>query len=185
MAEKGIQHFCVPIAALKSPESVIEKESIVEALRVLMDVGNQPLLVHCNKGKVSRLFFSFSVHLHGEIFSVSKKEETCVCSVRGFNSSHTQIHVFPPGFVCPKAQIVRSEGKSLLASLSLHFHPLSYTYLYVPLQHTVHSLLHPPLLSQLYLLLTDIITLQCQSTEQAASSPSTVSSAATGPATRP
>ena len=49
--QSGIRHICVPISALKVPEDFIARESIVDAMRVLLDPGMRPVLVHCNKGK--------------------------------------------------------------------------------------------------------------------------------------
>ena len=51
--ENGIRHFRIPIPALKSSEQCIESESVVMALRVLLEPEYRPVLVHCNKGKVS------------------------------------------------------------------------------------------------------------------------------------
>ena len=49
--QSGIRHVHVPIPALKVPEDRIARDSIVEAMRVLLDPGMRPVLVHCNKGK--------------------------------------------------------------------------------------------------------------------------------------
>ena len=49
--QSGIRHVYVPIPALKVPEDCITRESIVDAMRVLLDPGMRPVLVHCNKGK--------------------------------------------------------------------------------------------------------------------------------------
>lgn len=53
MKENGIRHFQIPIPAHKESSVIIPMERIVEALRILLDPGLHPILVHCNKGKVS------------------------------------------------------------------------------------------------------------------------------------
>ena len=54
--KNGIRQYFIPIPALKSPEQVIETESVVRALRILLEPECRPILVHCNKGKVSLIF---------------------------------------------------------------------------------------------------------------------------------
>ena len=52
MEEHGIQHYQIPIPAHKDPSVVIPPKNIANALRIMLDSSNYPLLVHCNKGKV-------------------------------------------------------------------------------------------------------------------------------------
>lgn len=52
MEENGIQHFQIAIPAHKDESVMIPPERIAAALRILLDSRNQPILVHCNKGKV-------------------------------------------------------------------------------------------------------------------------------------
>lgn len=54
MAERGIQHFQIPIPAHKRETDSIPPESIAKVLRLLMDRSYHPILIHCNKGKVRR-----------------------------------------------------------------------------------------------------------------------------------
>lgn len=51
MTQYGIQHFQVPIEPNKDPAITINPASMEAALRVLATSINQPVLVHCNKGK--------------------------------------------------------------------------------------------------------------------------------------
>ena len=52
MDDHGIKHLQIPIPAHKEPSVVIPLESIANALKVMLDPSNHPLLLHCNKGKV-------------------------------------------------------------------------------------------------------------------------------------
>lgn len=51
MKENHIQHFQIPIPAHKSEDIKIPLQSIANALEVLINPKNYPILVHCNKGK--------------------------------------------------------------------------------------------------------------------------------------
>lgn len=57
MAEHGIQHFQVHIPANKG-EIKINACEMTRALEIVLDRSNHPMLIHCNKGKVSRTIFS-------------------------------------------------------------------------------------------------------------------------------
>lgn len=50
--EEGIEHFRIIIPAHKNPSSIIPIDILFEALRIIVDRANYPLLIHCNKGKV-------------------------------------------------------------------------------------------------------------------------------------
>lgn len=52
MRENGIRHFQVPIPPHKEASVVIPPERIAEALNILLDPSQHPVLIHCNKGKV-------------------------------------------------------------------------------------------------------------------------------------
>lgn len=52
MAEHDIQHFQVTLPANKEGVK-IEKAAMDRVLQIVMDRTNHPMLVHCNKGKVS------------------------------------------------------------------------------------------------------------------------------------
>jgi Tyrosine phosphatase family len=51
MAQNGIRHFQVHIPANKGTVCVPQCQ-MTEALGILLDRSNHPLLIHCNKGKV-------------------------------------------------------------------------------------------------------------------------------------
>lgn len=53
MKENGIQHFQIPIPAHKSASVTIPLQSIANALEVLLNTKLHPVLIHCNKGKVT------------------------------------------------------------------------------------------------------------------------------------
>lgn len=53
MKENGISHFQIPIAAHKNESVTIPLENIANALDILRNPERHPVLVHCNKGKVS------------------------------------------------------------------------------------------------------------------------------------
>uniref|UniRef100_A0A453R313 Uncharacterized protein n=1 Tax=Aegilops tauschii subsp. strangulata TaxID=200361 RepID=A0A453R313_AEGTS len=46
---------------LQEPFVEIPDEKIREALKVVLDVRNQPLLIHCKRGKVSLITFHFKL----------------------------------------------------------------------------------------------------------------------------
>ena len=50
--ETGIQHFRIIVPAHKNPSSVIPIDILLETLKIILNPGNYPLLIHCNKGKV-------------------------------------------------------------------------------------------------------------------------------------
>lgn len=50
--EKGIEHFRIIIPAHKNPSSTIPIEPLLDALKIILNPSNYPLLIHCNKGKV-------------------------------------------------------------------------------------------------------------------------------------
>ncbi|CAF9926517.1 MAG: hypothetical protein ALECFALPRED_003460 [Alectoria fallacina] len=49
--EKGIEHFRIIIPAHKNPSSTIPIEPLLDALKIILNPSNYPLLIHCNKGK--------------------------------------------------------------------------------------------------------------------------------------
>ena len=53
--ENGIKHVQIPIPANKNPSDVIPPKSMARALELLFNKKYHPILVHCNKGKVSNL----------------------------------------------------------------------------------------------------------------------------------
>ena len=54
--ENGINRIRVEVPAHKNPGVVIPIDIITRVLKVMLDKSNYPLLVHCNKGKVSQPF---------------------------------------------------------------------------------------------------------------------------------
>ena len=50
--ENGIEHFRIIVPAHKNPSSVIPIDILLETLKIILNRGNYPLLIHCNKGKV-------------------------------------------------------------------------------------------------------------------------------------
>ena len=50
--EEGIEHFRIIIPAHKNPSSTIPIDILFEALKIILNRANYPLLIHCNKGKV-------------------------------------------------------------------------------------------------------------------------------------
>ena len=50
-AEQGIQLFQVPLSGNKEPFVHMEPQVITEALNLINDHKNQPIMVHCNQGK--------------------------------------------------------------------------------------------------------------------------------------
>ena len=50
--EDGIEHFRIIVPAHKNPSSVIPIDILFETLKIILNRGNYPLLIHCNKGKV-------------------------------------------------------------------------------------------------------------------------------------
>lgn len=54
MQENGIRHFQIHIPGNKDTAN-ISTEHIASALTVVLDRRNLPILIHCNKGKVSGL----------------------------------------------------------------------------------------------------------------------------------
>ena len=59
----GIKHFQVPIPAHKAPIDCIPLSSMMRALQILRDQENYPILVHCNKGKVSRYSSTLTIRV--------------------------------------------------------------------------------------------------------------------------
>lgn len=53
MKEHGISHFQIPIPAHKNESVTIPLQNIANALDILHNPERHPVLVHCNKGKVS------------------------------------------------------------------------------------------------------------------------------------
>lgn len=51
--ENNIRHFQIHISANKDPFVTIPPKDMAAALGILLDTRNHPLLIHCNKGKVS------------------------------------------------------------------------------------------------------------------------------------
>lgn len=51
--QAGIQHFHVGMPGNKEPFVKIPAERILTALRIVLNRENHPILIHCNKGKVS------------------------------------------------------------------------------------------------------------------------------------
>lgn len=49
--EKDIKHFRIIIPAHKNPSSTIPADTLLEALKIILNPANHPLLIHCNKGK--------------------------------------------------------------------------------------------------------------------------------------
>lgn len=53
LKENDINHHCIPFIAnkdvsVKTPDGVVNT-----ILRIMLDKANHPMLIHCNKGKVS------------------------------------------------------------------------------------------------------------------------------------
>lgn len=55
LTENGIQHFSVGIEPNKNPFVTISQCNMSAALSIVLNRANHPLLIHCNKGKVSAL----------------------------------------------------------------------------------------------------------------------------------
>ena len=53
VAENGIRHYRFLVPAHKSASVVIPVDTILEIQSILLESSNYPLLMHCNKGKVS------------------------------------------------------------------------------------------------------------------------------------
>lgn len=53
MVKNGINHIQIPLPANKEVVRMSQCQ-MSHALGVLLDRGNHPMLIHCNKGKVSR-----------------------------------------------------------------------------------------------------------------------------------
>lgn len=51
MKENGIQHFQIGLPGNKEPFVNIPKTRVTDALKVVLDPANHPILIHCNKGK--------------------------------------------------------------------------------------------------------------------------------------
>ena len=64
MKEEGIRHLRIPVPAHKSTNVVIPVEVIGAVLGVLEDPRNHPVLVHCNKGKVSSMLLFLDASLY-------------------------------------------------------------------------------------------------------------------------
>lgn len=69
----GIRLFQFPIPGNKEPFVHIPDDKIVAAMQVLLDSRNHPLLVHCNKGKVSL----FPIILKKDLFSEKRALILC------------------------------------------------------------------------------------------------------------
>ena len=54
LKESGIKHYRIPIPAHKDGQKIAMMD-IAQIMRILTNPCNQPMLVHCNKGKVSLL----------------------------------------------------------------------------------------------------------------------------------
>lgn len=55
LCDEGIRHVRIEVPAHKKPEIVIPIDIIIKVLTIMSDSSNYPLLIHCNKGKVSLL----------------------------------------------------------------------------------------------------------------------------------
>jgi tyrosine-protein phosphatase SIW14 len=53
MKENGIKHHQISMPGNKEPFVKIPPQAIKTALGVILDRRNHPVLIHCNKGKVS------------------------------------------------------------------------------------------------------------------------------------
>lgn len=51
LAEEGIKLFQLGLSGNKEPFVVISHDLITEALKIVLDPENQPILIHCNRGK--------------------------------------------------------------------------------------------------------------------------------------
>lgn len=58
MTDNGINHVNIRIQPNKDPFLVISQCDMAAALAVVMDPSNHPILIHCNKGKVSELIMT-------------------------------------------------------------------------------------------------------------------------------
>lgn len=54
----GITSHIIPILANKDPDVYTEQEVVVKVLKILLDPDNHPILIHCNKGRVSHSIVS-------------------------------------------------------------------------------------------------------------------------------
>ena len=54
MGVKDINYYDIPILPNKTPGVCSPQSAIDEALKILLDPKNHPVLIHCNKGKASR-----------------------------------------------------------------------------------------------------------------------------------
>lgn len=63
LKENGIKHYRIPFiankdASVKTPDGVVNT-----ILRIMLDKANHPMLIHCNKGKVSPKAFISDVSM--------------------------------------------------------------------------------------------------------------------------
>ncbi|EER26108.1 Putative tyrosine phosphatase family protein [Coccidioides posadasii C735 delta SOWgp] len=49
--DNGITSYVIPIIANKDPKVFTSQNTVLEVLRILFNLDNHPVLVHCNKGK--------------------------------------------------------------------------------------------------------------------------------------
>lgn len=51
----GITHYQIHVVANKDPDTFPSDDAIVSILKIMMNRENHPILIHCNKGKVSKV----------------------------------------------------------------------------------------------------------------------------------
>lgn len=55
MGNNGINYYDIPIIPNKNPGVCTPQSAFDEVLEILLEPKNHPVLIHCNKGKVSPL----------------------------------------------------------------------------------------------------------------------------------
>ena len=55
LRDNGINHFCIKVLPNKDPAIKTSQQTMNEILEIILNKANHPILVHCNKGKVSAL----------------------------------------------------------------------------------------------------------------------------------
>ena len=72
MEENHIRHYQIHIPANKDGKINITPETMATALAVVLNRNNHPLLIHCNRGKVSRIY-PYHSHKHTTLTPVQHR----------------------------------------------------------------------------------------------------------------
>jgi tyrosine-protein phosphatase SIW14 len=74
LEETGITHHRIPFIANKDPAIKTPERVVNTILRLMLNKSNHPILIHCNKGKVSAMFRPLRIH-----FSLNGKQHRTGC----------------------------------------------------------------------------------------------------------